>query len=192
MKKMKLSMLATLFIDATLLCVTSCPPVTRPIDCFGEKMAREESYKLTVSFLSDKLEPITMVAYQQGDTTYYPANATLGYEAHYSKNIGGYWVEYTRSSHGKWIKDICESEDIFDFEKNDIFNQKSYKKIAGKKNMYRQKKNVIFDHFENVRISFVESNCLIECKIMPNTVAIDAEIVISKVGEISFDLPEVK
>jgi hypothetical protein len=133
-----------------------------------------------------------MEMYLDGNIIYYPANKTLGYEEYYTEEIVGYdyTIEY-RKNKNIWEKEIYETEDdALDFDKNDIFDPQKYEKVSGEKNTYRQKKNIIFDNFDDVTISFVDDTCVIECKMTIEMMDVDAKIVISEVGEVSLTLPE--
>ena len=192
MKKLKRSVFTMLLVAATLLCATSCSLFTHPIERFGKKLEKEKSCRMTLSFTVAELGKVTMEQYRDGNITYYPANQMLGEEEYYTETVDDYTIEYYRDSKGVWQKDIYESEDdAFDPEKNDIYNADKYEKVSGEKNTYRQKKNVIFDNFEDVTISFVEDTCVIECKMTIDTMEVDAKIVFSEVGEISLTLPKV-
>ena len=176
-----------------LICVmlssTSCA-FGDPFNKFSKKIEKEKSYKVTMSINMDDVGKVTQIFYVDDNVIYYPENDTLHTDAYYVEEIDDYLIEYTQTKDDKWQKSITEND--VDPEENDIFNKENYIEDDEEKGVYRQKKSVIFENFDDVVISFVDDTIVIECVMTVDFVDMDAKMVISNIGEYELELPEVE
>lgn len=188
----------TLFLSLTLLLsflsLTSCG-VKHPIEKFYKKMEKSDNnYQVSCSLTEKSTNSRFILTMQvDGNIEYTPENMELGIDETYVEYIDNYEIIYTKNFNGVWEKAINEQleSDAFDFEENDIFNADNYEKIKGEKNSYRQKKDIIFQSFENVVMTISKDSCTIECQMVTEGVVVDAKIVISKLGEMNLTLPTI-
>ena len=172
---------------------TSCSS-KHPIDEFKEKMEKADSYQMSVT-MSDVpfFGTFTMTTKVDGNIQYTPA--VMFDEEEYIETVGDVKYKYTKDDSGKWTKEKEDSPDdssIYDDESMEkLFNPDNYEKEKGEENIYKQKSDVEFDDYEDVKITIEEDSCTIEMKAISDGLTFGVKIVISKIDEIELKLPEV-
>ena len=190
MKKNLKAFASLMVIFSLLLCATSCS-FGDPFKKFSKKIEKEENFKMTMSMTIEDVGKITQTSYVDGNIMYYPENTALMTEEYYVESMADSVVEYRKNINNKWEKTIKENDDAFNLETNDIFNVKNYKRDSEDKNIYTQKKDVIFDNFEDVVITFYDESVVIEGNMTMEMVKYEVKIVISEIGEQQLTLPSV-
>ena len=157
-----------------------------------KKIEKTQNYKMKISYTLEGFGKVTQTMYVDENKKYYPENDTLGYDEYYTEEIDDYIIEYHKDYDDKWKKNIEENDgdDDLSLEENDIWNLDNYDKDG--KNVYVQKKNVIFDNFDNVVITVLEDSLVIECTMILDLSEIEVKIIISEIGEHTIELPTVK
>lgn len=170
-----------------VLMVTSCG-TKHPIEKFKNKMSDAGSYEMSVT-MSDipLLGTITMKTEVYGNIQYNPEG--IFNEEEYIEIVGDAKYKYTKNEDGTWSKtrDIDEADD-FDLE--ELFNSDNYEKAKDKESTYKQKKDVIFDDFEDVVMTIDEDVCTIE--MVSKDDGYGVKLIISKIGKIELTLPTIE
>lgn len=169
---------------------TSCSS-KHPIDEFKGKMEKADSYQMSVT-MSDIpfFGTFTMTTKVDGNIQYTPA--VMFDEEKYIETVGDVKYKYTKDYSGKWTKEKEDSPDDSVIESmEELFNPDNYEKEKGEENIYKQKSDVEFDDYEDVKITIEDDSCTIEMKGISDGLTIGVKIVISKIGEIELKLPEV-
>ena len=167
-----------------------------PIDEFKEKMGKADSYQMSVTMSDVPLfGTFTMTTKVDGNVQYTPA--IMFDEEEYIETVGDVKYKYTKDDSGKWTKEKEDSTDddssIYGDESMEkLFNPDNYEKVKGEENTYKQKSDVQFDDYEDVKITIGEDSCTIEMKTISDGMTLGVKIVISKIGEIELKLPEVE
>lgn len=172
---------------------TSCSS-KHPIDEFKEKMEKADSYQMSVTMSDVPLfGTFTMTTKVDGNIQY--TLAVMFDEEEYIETVGDVKYKYTKDGSGKWTKEKEDSPDdssIYGDESMEkFFNPDNYEKEKGEENIYKQKSDVEFDDYEDVKITIEEDSCTIEMKAISDGLTFGVKIVISKIGEIELKLPEV-
>lgn len=173
---------------------TSCS-FKHPIDEFKEKMEKADSYQMSVTISDVPLfGTFTMTTKVDGNIQYTPA--VMFNEEEYVETVGDVKYKYTKDDAGKWTKAKEDSTDddssVYDDESmKKLFNPDNYEKVKGEENTYKQKSDVEFDDYEDVKITIEEDSCTIEMKAISDGMNFGVKIVISKIGEIELKLPEI-
>ena len=190
MKKAVSFVVAVCLLTAILLTFSSCA-FRNPIDSFVKKIEKKESYQLAMTMsLSDFT--VTQIIKCDGNISYTAANDTLGTPATYTEIYDDETYEYTKDSAGKWRKAKKEdTEDDLTEELLELLDGDNYEKVKGEKNKYRQKESVVFEKFEDVRITIDDDAMVIKCEMTLQGETWDLKLVFSKLGEIDLTLPEV-
>ncbi len=178
-----------------LMMVTSCSS-KHPIEEFKEKMEKADSYQMSIT-MSDVpfLGTFTMTTKVDGNIQYTPA--VMFNEEEYTETVGDVEYKYTKDDSGKWTKTKVEdteddSSSIYgDDSLNKLFNPDNYEKVKGEENTYKQKDDVDFEDYENVKITIEDDSCTIEMSFISNGITVGVKIAISKIGEIELTLPKV-
>ena len=178
-----------------LMMVTSCSS-KHPIEEFKEKMEKADSYQMSIT-MSDVpfLGTFTITTKVDGNIQYTPA--VMFNEEEYIETVGDVEYKYTKDDSGKWTKTKVEDTDddsssIYgDDSLNKLFNPDNYEKVKGEENTYKQKDDVDFEDYENVKITIEDDSCTIEMSAISEGMTFGVKIVISKIGEIELTLPEV-
>lgn len=176
--------------------LTSCGK-KHPIDKFKEKMENVDSFQMTVA-MSDipLLGSLTLTTKVDGNIEY--IGSFLYSEEQYLEKVDDEIYLYTKDENGNWIKsksDLNEEELSNVFSEKDLYgllNSKNYEAVEGEENTYRQKKNVVFENYDEVKIYIGEEVYILEMNITTDGVTIKTKITISKVGEIELRLPTVE
>ena len=189
-----LTLFLTFILFLSLLSTASCGS-KHPIEKFYQKIEKSDNnYQISCSLTEKSTSSRFVITIQvDGNVQYMPENIDLGIDEIYTEYIDDYEISYTKNAKGEWKKSLDElSEDnAFNFDNDDIFNADNYEKIKGEKNSYRQKKDVIFQNFENVIMTIAKDSCTLECQMITDGIVVDAKIVISKLGEMKLTLPNV-
>lgn len=176
--------------------LTSCGK-KHPIDKFKEKMENVDSFQMTVA-MSDipLLGSLTLTTKVDGNIEY--IGSFLYSEEQYLEKVDDEIYLYTKDENGNWIKsksDLNEEELSNVFSEKDLYgllNSKNYEAVEGEENTYRQKKNVVFENYDEVKIYIGEEVYILEMNITTDGVTIKTKITISKIGEIELRLPTVE
>jgi len=190
MKKITTLWLAAFLVLTMLFLSTSCV-FRHPIDDFEKKIEKAENYQIamTISVSDFTVSQITKV---DGNIAYTSANETLGTPETYVEEIDDEIYEYKKDSSGKWRKSKqVDNEDDWTDELLDLLDSKNYEKIKGEKNKYRQKDSVVFESFDEVRITVEKDAMIIKCEVVSEGVTMDLKLVFSKIGQINLELPEI-
>ena len=172
---------------------TSCSS-KHPIDEFKEKMKKTDSYQMSVTMSDVPLfGTFTMTTKVDGNIQYTPA--VMFNEEEYVETVGDVKYKYTKDDAGKWTKakeySTDDSSVYGDESMKKLFNPDNYEKVKGEENTYKQKSDVEFDDYEDVKITIGEDSCTIEMKAISDGMTFGVKIVISKIGEIELKLPEI-
>ena len=194
MKKV-ISLLIILAMCLSMLMTFTACSSKHPIDEFKVKMQNADSYQMSIT-MSDVpfFGTFTMTTKVDGNIQYTPA--VMFNEEEYVETVGDVKYKYTKDESGKWTKEKVETEDddssIYGDESMEkLFDPDNYEKVKGEENTYKQKSNVTFDDYEDVKITIGEDSCTIEMKAISDGMTYGVKIVISKIGEIELKLPEI-
>ena len=178
-----------------LMMVTSCSS-KHPIEEFKEKMEKADSYQMSITMSDVPLfGTFTMTTEVDGNIQYTPA--VMFNEEEYTETVGDVKYKYTKDDSGKWTKTKVEDTDddssslYGDDSLNKLFNPDNYEKVKGEENTYKQKDDVDFEDYENVKITIEDDSCTIEMSAISDGMTFGVKIVISKIGEIELTLPKV-
>ena len=177
-----------------LMAFTSCSS-KHPIDEFKEKMEKADNYQMSITMSDVPLfGTFTMTTKVDGNIQYTPA--VMFSEEEYTETVDGIKYKYTKDDSGKWTKEKEETNDddssIYgDESMAKLFNPDNYEKVKGEENTYKQKSDVTFDDYEDVKITIEDDSCTIEMKAISDGMTFGVKIVISKIGEIELMLPNV-
>lgn len=192
MKKAIAFLISFAMMICSLFSVTSCS-TKDPFEDFNKRMKENKNYKMIFSLKSDNVGKITQTVYVDKNIMYYPKNTTLMTEERYVENTDDHVIEYKKSMWtNKWEKSITKQNSVWNLETNDIFNPDNFEKDRKAATVYKQKKNVIFNNFEDVTVTFQENTVVFEGVITIERVNYNMKIVISEIGEQSLTLPTVK
>ena len=161
---------------------------------FFLKLKSENNFKATAT-LSDIpfLGSLTVETKQDGNVFYMKG---LGSET-YTETVGQDVYEYSKDISGNWIKTKIEggesdeesTKDKFAGFFADLADPEKYTRVAD--NRYEQKEGVQFKNCDNVSITIVDGECIIEMEVI-YIVEVHATIVVSDIGEVEITLPSVK
>ena len=172
-----------------------------PIEIIAYKIAKANNYQMS-AVISDVplLGSMTIQRKIDGNIEYTPS--TLFGDEEYIEIVGDVKYSYTKNDDGNWIKaEITETENSSDNGTSDstssesileLLNSKNYEKVKGEKNTYKQKRDVVFDNFEDVVIYIGDNSLTIEMTMTLEKISCEAKVVFSKIGEIELTLPEVE
>ena len=187
-----LTILATCL--SILMAFTSCSS-KHPIDEFKEKMKKADSYEMSITMSDVPLfGTFTMTTQVDGNIQYTPA--VMFSEEEYTETVDGVNYKYTKDASGKWTKEKEETNDndssIYgDESMAQLFNPDNYEKVKGEENTYKQKSDVAFDDYEDVKITIEDNSCTIQMKAFSDGMTYGVKIVFSKIGEVELTLPKV-
>ena len=172
-----------------------------PIEIMAYKIAKANNYQMSL-VISDVplLGSATIQRKVDGNIEYTPS--TVFSDEEYIESFEGAKYSYTKNDDGNWTKtEITESEDSSDNNSSnstnsesilELLNSKNYEKVKDEKNTYKQKRDVVFDDFEDVVIYIGDNSFTIEMKMTFENITFKAKVVFSKIGEIELVLPEVE
>ncbi len=195
-KKFKWILLASvafvLCIAIALVAVLYKP--MHPIEKFAYKLMRKQNFEMQVSLSGIPLfGSIAFVVEMDGNVTHIPDLYFV--EECYVEKVGDETYNYSKDENGKWVK--TKGEDASDVELLDedalkeLIDHNNYELVEGTKNVYRQKADVQFESFKNVTITLEKDSCKIEMIAYAEGMALETQIVISKIGQVNVTLPKV-
>ena len=192
----KITSLAVIICLTALVIFSSCSQ-KHPIEEFKARMENAESYQMTVT-MSDipVFGSITMAYEIDGNIQHSSAVELMGQEEYYLEALEDSAYMYTKNSYGRWTKTqvtLAESSSDFTSEEtiNELFDTNNYEKVKDEDNTYKQKKDVVFDGYDEVVIFVGENACTIEMNVITEDgFACATKIVISKIGEVELVLPQ--
>ena len=193
MKKVLSFLIIASICLSILVMGTSCSS-TDQIEEFKEKIEEAGSYQLSMTMTDVPfLGTFTMTAQIDGNIQYTPAS--MFGEEKYTETVGDATYEYKISDTGEWIKTKIENTDddssdvMSDESFAQLFNPDNYEKVE--KNTYKQKDDVTFEEYRNVKLTIEEDSCTFEMTVDEDGMTCGVTIVISKIGEIELALPQV-
>lgn len=200
MKKVLSFLLLITLCLSMILTSTSCDfkKSAHPIDEFNDTMNSADSYQIAMTMSNVPfLGTITIITQIDGDIQYTPATFLSAEE--YIHTVGDTEHVYTKDEEtGTWSKTeraVDDSDDSSDFSSaesmEDFFNSKNFEKVKGEENTYKQKSSTSFDEYDNVKIKISDSSYTITMTVTSDGMTMDAEIVISKINDITLTLPSV-
>lgn len=181
----------------SLVFVFSSCSQKHPIDEFKERMETAESYQMSVTMSGIPVfGSLTMIYKVDGNIQYVPAVELMEQPEYYLEVVGDTAYQYTKNIYGRWTKkQVTLEENSTDFTSeqmlNELFNSDNYEKVKDEDNTYRQKKDVVFDGFDEVTIFVGENSCTLEMNITYSGITVATKLVISKIGEVELTLPEI-
>ena len=167
-----------------------------------EKLVAEKNYEAKQTVLNIPMmgDLVTTVQYD-GDIMYQPSTEfsdeiyMVGPDKDYKLTV------YSKDGSGVWTKTEMEyggtEEDMMSaIELVDICDADKYEKVKGEKHVYKQKEDVVFDGCEDVTITVKDDTYIIKMRVKMASsygggTMLDAELVLSRFGEIELTLPQV-
>lgn len=192
MKKLVSLSLAIILCLSFLILSSSCSSV-HPIEEFKNKMVKADSFQMTATMSNVPLfGTLTITTKVDGNIQYTPAIMFSSEE--YIETVGDIEYKYTKNDDGKWTKTEKAKEDdsssVASPESIDaFFNPENYEVIKGEENSFKQKKDVVFENFEDVVLTIEENSCTFE---MMSVEGYGVKLVFSKIGEVELTLPTVE
>ena len=195
-KKFKWILIASI---AFVLCVAIVLAVVlykpmHPIEKFAYKLMQKQNFEMQVSLYGIPLfGTVAFVVEMDGNVTHIPDLYFV--EECYVEKVGDETFNYTKDESGKWVK--TKSEDDSDLELldedvlKDLIDHNNYELVEGTKNVYRQKDSVQFENFKDITITLEKDSCTIEMIAYMEGMALETQIVISKIGQVDITLPKV-
>lgn len=192
MKKI-IRVMLLLFVSALLV---SCGK-KHPIDKFKEEMNNADNFQMTVA-MSDipLLGSITITTKVDGNIEY--VGPILGVEEQYLEKTDDGIYLYNKDEDGKWYKEKTEldiDEITNSFSEEDLLellDSSNYEKVEGEENAFKQKKDIVFDTYDEVTIYIGENVYILEMNATLEGITIKTKITISKIGEIKLTLPTIE
>ena len=167
---------------------------THPLEEFKNKMDAEENYQIKINYTVPLYGEISMTVKIDGDTCYTP-ETIFSEEEYVTVQPNGTYL-YRKNAYGQWTRTFSKEkpdDDMYgEYLEDPMFNPENYEKVKGEKGVYKQKSDVTFDGFEDVIVTVTEDACTFEMTVSVDGVVMEAEVVISKLGEVELTLPSVK
>ena len=165
-----------------------------PLERFALKIARKQNFQMDVVLSGIPLFGSVALSYEVDGKIHHIPDGSLVTES-YFEMVGDTQYKYTKDENGNWIKEETEDGLLSNLEENELFkeliNPDNYEPVEGKKNVYRQKEDVVFDGCKNVTITLEKNACTIEMVTMTGGMALETLIVISNIGKMDLKLPAV-
>lgn len=192
MKKFIRTMLL-LFVSVLLVCCGE----KHPIDKFKEEMNNVDNFQMTVA-MSDipLLGNITITTKVDGNIEY--IGPFLYTEEQYLEKTNDGIYLYNKDEDGKWHKEKTEldiDEITNSFSEEDLLellDSSNYEKVEGEENVFKQKKDIVFDSYDEVTIYIGENVYILEMNVTLEGITVKTKITISKIGEIEITLPTIE
>ena len=186
------SIAAILCIAIVLVAVLYKP--MHPIEKFAYKLMAKKNFEMQVSLYGIPLfGSIAFVVEMDGNVTHIPDLYFV--EECYVEKVGDETFNYTKDESGKWVKTKNDDDSVSDLLDEDalkeLIDHNNYELVEGTKNVYRQKESVQFENFKNVTITLEKDSCTIEMISYMEGMALETQIVISKIGQVDITLPKV-
>ena len=165
-----------------------------PIEKFAYKLMKKQNFQMDVVISGIPLfGSIAFAVETDGNITHIP-DLYLTEEC-YIEKVGSETFRYTQDEKGNWVKSKDEDDSALDFlsedDLKDLINPDNYDLVEGTENVYRQKADVQFEKFKNITITLEKKSCKIEMTAHMEGMALETQIVISKIGEVNLKLPSV-
>lgn len=181
---------ALLCIATVLLIVISASQ--HPLEKFAAKMIKKQSFQMDVVLSGIPFFGTVSLTYEMdGNIQHIPAGSFVSES--YMETVGDKQYKYTKDETGKWIKAESEENLLSSIQSNEtlkqLLNVDNYEKVEGKKNVYRQKADVVFENCKDVTITLEDKSCIIEMIALSDGMALETLIVISNVGKVNLTLP---
>lgn len=201
-KKFKLGKVQKIIIAsvAAVLCIAIVVAVVlytslHPLEKFALKIAQKQSFQMEVIVSGIPLIGRLSLTYEvDGNIQHIPAGNLISES--YIETVGDVQYTYGKDANGHWTKSEGGDSFLGDLENNEtlkqLLNVDNYEPVEGEENVYRQKADVTFDGFKNVKITLDGDKCALEMVILSNGMSLDALIVISEVGKIDLTLPVIE
>ena len=186
------SIAAILCIAIVLVAVLYKP--MHPIEKFAYKLMTKKNFEMQVSLYGIPLfGSIAFVVEMDGNVTHIPDLYFV--EECYVEKVGDETFNYTKDESGKWVKTKNDDDSVSDLLDEDalkeLIDHNNYELVEGTTNVYRQKESVQFENFKNVTITLEKDSCTIEMISYMEGMALETQIVISKIGQVDITLPKV-
>ena len=186
------SIAAILCLAIVLVAVLYKP--MHPIEKFAYKLMAKKNFEMQVSLYGIPLfGSIAFVVEMDGNVTHIPDLYFV--EECYVEKVGDETFNYTKDESGKWVKTKNDDDSVSDLLDEDalkeLIDHNNYELVEGTKNVYRQKESVQFENFKNVTITLEKDSCTIEMISYMEGMALETQIVISKIGQVDITLPKV-
>ena len=186
------SIAAILCIAIVLVAVLYKP--MHPIEKFAYKLMTKKNFEMQVSLYGIPLfGSIAFVVEMDGNVTHIPDLYFV--EECYVEKVGDETFNYTKDESGKWVKTKNDDGSVSDLLDEDalkkLIDHNNYELVEGTTNVYRQKESVQFENFKNVTITLEKDSCTIEMISYMEGMALETQIVISKIGQVDITLPKV-
>lgn len=198
-KKIQLGKVQKIVIAAVaaLLCIATVLMIVisasqHPLEKFAAKMIKKQSFQMDVVLSGIPFFGTVSLTYEMdGNIQHIPAGNFVSES--YMETVGDKQYKYTKDETGKWIKAESDENLLSSIQSNEtlkqLLNVDNYEKVEGKKNVYRQKADVVFENCKDVTITLEDKSCIIEMIALSNGMALETLIVISNVGKVNLTLP---
>lgn len=190
MKKVFKTALAVLFVLMLSVSCVSCSS-GNPFQSFLKEVQKEENFKVSMVLYHDDFGKVTQTMYRDGNVTYYFANDLLDIDEYYEEIVDDYCITYQKNESGRWKKSISDQQSTTDSTFDDIWNMDNFERDKTNKNVYRQKKTVIFETMDDVVLTFEDDSAVVEGSMVFEGEKCDVKMVISDLGKIQLTLPTV-
>lgn len=192
--KIIIAAVALVLCVATVLSIVLISNSKSPLEKFVSKIARKQNFQMDVVLSGIPFfGSIAFAVEMDGNITHIP-DLYLTEEC-YLEKVGDETFKYTKNENGSWVKDKSQDDDALNFLSEDdlkeLINPANYDLAEGTKNVYRQKADVQFEKFKNISITLEKDSCKIEMIASVEGMALETQIVVSKIGEIDLKLPSV-
>jgi len=203
--KIIIAAVALVLCIATVLSIVLINNSMSPLEKFVLKLAKKQNFQMEVSAYGiPLLGSLAFVVEMDGNITHIPDLVLIDEEC-YVEKVGNETFTYTKDENGKWVKTKDEDDSDLEFLDEDdleeLINPDNYELVEGTENVYRQKDSVQFEKFKNITITLEDDSCKIEmiayleeitlAGFTLNGIALETQIVISKIGEVNLKLPRV-
>lgn len=190
-QKIILAAVAALLCIATVLLIVFSS-TQHPLEKFAAKMVRKQSFQMDVVLSGIPFFGTVALTYEMdGNIQHIPAGSFTSES--YIEMVGDKQYQYTKDDTGKWTKKEGDNNLLASIQDNEALKQlldvDNYEEVEGKKNVYRQKADVVFENCRDVTITLEDNSCIIEMVTLTDGMALDTLIVISNVGKVNLTLP---
>ncbi len=200
MKKLTKTKKIILAVVAAVLCIAMVVGIVlwssvHPLEKYALKLLQKQSFQAEILVTGIPFFGGFSLIYEiDGNIQHIPEGpSTL--EA-YVETVDDLQYTYKKDENGNWQKSEGAENAFADLENNEtikqLLNVDNYEPVEGEKNVYRQKADVTFEDFEDVTITIDGDKCMIEMVLLTNGMALEAMIIISRVGKIHLNLPTVQ
>lgn len=200
-KNIKLGKVQKIIIAAVaaVLCIATVVGIVlwsslHPLEKFALKIARKQNFQMDIALSGIPLFGSIAISYEVDGKIHHIPEGSLVTEAYFER-VGDTQYKYSKDENGNWIKEETEEGLLSNLEENELFkeliNPDNYELVEGKKNVYRQKEDVVFDGCKDVTITLERNSCTIQMISLSDGMDLETVIMISNVGGIHLTLPRV-